>query len=65
MTPDSRFTTIIDDLKMPGVTQNPFFGRRGVSADGKVIAVFLDDSMAFKLGRNTTEQALHHVREHL
>ncbi|HEY1530432.1 MAG TPA: hypothetical protein VGF80_06415 [Galbitalea sp.] len=53
MTPDDRFTQLLDDLKMMGVTQNPFFGRRGLVADGKVIACFLDDSVAFKLGRST------------
>jgi hypothetical protein len=55
MTPDARFTELLDDLKMLGVTQSPFFGRRGITADGKVIAVFLDDSMAFKLGATTPE----------
>ncbi len=53
MTPDARFTELLDDLKMLGVTQSPFFGRRGLVADGKVIACFLDDSVAFKLGRTT------------
>jgi hypothetical protein len=53
MTPDARFTQLLDDLKMLGVTQSPFFGRRGLLADGKVIACFLDDSVAFKLGRTT------------
>jgi TfoX/Sxy family transcriptional regulator of competence genes len=33
---------------MLGVTQSPMFGRRGMMADGKVIAVYLDDSVAFK-----------------
>ena len=55
MTPDARFTEMLDDLKMLGVTQSPFFGRRGITADGKVIAVFLDDSVAFKLGAATPE----------
>lgn len=57
MTPDARFTQLLDELKMLGVTQSPFFGRRGITADGKVIAVFLDDSIAFKLGATTTEHA--------
>jgi hypothetical protein len=57
MTPDARFTELLADLKMLGVTQNPFFGRRGLTADGKVIAVFLDDSMAFRLGVTTPEHA--------
>jgi hypothetical protein len=55
MTPDARFTAIIEDLKMLGVGQNQFFSRRSITADGKVIAVFLDDSMAFKLGTTTAE----------
>ena len=57
MTPDARFTQLLDDLTMRGVTQNPFFGRRGLTADGKVIACFLDDSVAFKLGAATTAHA--------
>jgi hypothetical protein len=57
MTPDARFTELLDDLKILGVTQSPFFGRRGLTADGKVIAVFLDDSAAFKLGAATPEHA--------
>jgi hypothetical protein len=57
MTPDARFTELLDDLKMLGVTQSPFFGRRGLMADGKVIACFLDDSVAFKLGATTQEHA--------
>jgi hypothetical protein len=57
MTPDTRFTELLDDLKMLGVTQSPFFGRRGLVADGKVIACFLDDSVAFKLGATTPEHA--------
>src|ERR1700709_2694649 len=57
MTPDARFTQLLDDLKMLGVIQSPFFGRRGLVADGKVIACFLDDSVAFKLGRNTDAHA--------
>jgi hypothetical protein len=57
MTPDARFTAIVDDLRMLGVGQNQFFSRRGITADGKVIAVFLDDSMAFKLGTTTAEHA--------
>jgi hypothetical protein len=57
MTPDARFTELLDDLKMLGVTQSPFFSRRGITADGKVIAVFLDDSVAFKLGASTPEHA--------
>jgi hypothetical protein len=57
VTADARFTELLDDLKMLGVTQNPFFGRRGMTADGKVIAVFLDDSVAFKLGAATSGHA--------
>ena len=57
MTPDARFTQLLDDLKMLGVTQNAFFGRRGLTADGKVIACFLDDSVAFKLGAGTPQHA--------
>jgi hypothetical protein len=57
MTPDARFTQLLDDLKVLGVTQNAFFGRRGLTADGKVIACFLDDSVAFKLGAGTPEHA--------
>jgi hypothetical protein len=57
MTPDARFTALLDDLAMLGVTQNPFFGRRGMVADGKVIACFLDDSVAFKLGATTAAHA--------
>jgi hypothetical protein len=57
MTPDARFTAVLEGLGMLGVTQSPFFGRRGIMADGKVIAVFLDDSMAFKLGATTPEHA--------
>jgi hypothetical protein len=57
MTPDARFTALLDDLTMLGVTQSPFFGRRGLTADGQVIAVFLDDSVAFKLGVTTPEHA--------
>ena len=57
MTPDARFTQLLDDLKMLGVTQSPFFGRRGLVADGKVIACFLDDSVAFKLGATTRAHA--------
>ena len=55
MTPDARFTEILDDLKMLGVTPSMSFGKRGMTADGKVIACFLDDSMAFKLGASTAE----------
>jgi hypothetical protein len=55
MTPDTRFAQLLDDLKMLGVTQSPFFGKRGLTADGKVIACFLDDSVAFKLGAGTPE----------
>lgn len=55
MTPDARFTELLDDLKMLGVTQSTSFGKRGMTADGKVIACFLDDSMAFKLGATTPE----------
>jgi hypothetical protein len=57
MTPDARFTQLLDDLRMLGVTQNPFFGRRGMLADGKVIACFLDDAVAFKLGSTTRDHA--------
>ena len=57
MTPDARFTQLLDDLKMLGVTQSTFFGRRGLVADGKVIACYLDDSVAFKLGATTTAHA--------
>lgn len=57
MTPDARFTQLLDDLKMLGVTQSAFFGRRGLVADGKVIACFLDDSVAFKLGATTAAHA--------
>jgi hypothetical protein len=55
VTPDARFTHILADLKMLGVTQTASFGKRGMTADGKVIACFLDDSMAFKLGAGTPE----------
>jgi hypothetical protein len=55
MTPEERFTHIVDDLKMLGVTPSTAFGKRGMTADGKVIACFLDDSMAFKLGAVTAE----------
>jgi hypothetical protein len=54
MTPDARFTQILDDLRMLGVSQSTSFGKRGITADGKVIACFLDDSMAFRLGADTT-----------
>ena len=57
MTPDARFTSLLDDLRMLGVTQSTSFGRRGIIADGKVIACFLDDSVAFKLGATTPEHA--------
>ncbi len=57
MTPDARFTELLDDLKMLGVTQSTSFGKRGMTADGKVIACFLDDSMSFKLGASTPEHA--------
>jgi TfoX/Sxy family transcriptional regulator of competence genes len=57
MTPDARFTELLDDLKMLGVTQSTSFGRRGLTADGKVIACFLDDSIAVKLGATTPEHA--------
>jgi hypothetical protein len=57
MTPDARFTQLLDELTMLGVTQSPFFGRRGLVADGKVIACFLDDSVAFKLGATTDAHA--------
>jgi TfoX/Sxy family transcriptional regulator of competence genes len=55
MTPDARFTQILDDLVMLGVTRSTSFGKRGITADGKVIACFLDDSMAFKLGAGSAE----------
>jgi hypothetical protein len=55
LTPDARFTHILENLKMLGVTQSTMFGRRGMMADGKVIAVYLDDSVAVKLGRDTPE----------
>lgn len=55
MTPDARFTHILTDLRMLGVTQSPMFGKRGMMADGKVIAVYLDDSVAFKLIAGTPE----------
>jgi hypothetical protein len=55
MTPDARFTQILDDLVMLGVTRSTSFGKRGITADGKVIACFLDDAMAFKLGAGTAE----------
>jgi hypothetical protein len=55
MTPDARFTLILDNLKMLGVTQSTTFGRRGMMADGKVIAVYLDDAIAFKLIEGTPE----------
>jgi hypothetical protein len=55
VTPDARFTEILDNLRMLGVTQSTMFGRRGMMADGKVIAVYLDDSVAFKLIEGTTE----------
>jgi hypothetical protein len=58
MTPDARFTQLLDDLKMLGVTQSAFFSKRGLTADGKVIACFLDDSVAFKLGASTPEHAV-------
>jgi hypothetical protein len=57
MTPDARFTELLDELKMLGVAQSPYFGRRGMVADGKVIACFLDDAVAFKLGAATPEHA--------
>ncbi len=57
MTPDARFTHILDDLRMLGVTQSTSFGRRGMTADGTVIACYLDDSMAFKLTAGTPEHA--------
>jgi hypothetical protein len=57
MTTDARFTELLDDLKMLGVTQSTSFGKRGMTADGKVIACFLDDSMAFKLGASSPEHA--------
>jgi hypothetical protein len=57
MTPDARFTELLDDLKILGVTQSTFFGRRGMVADGSVIACYLDDSVAFKLGATTTAHA--------
>jgi hypothetical protein len=34
MTPDARFTSLLDDLRMLGVTQSTSFGRRGIMADG-------------------------------
>lgn len=55
MTPDARFTHILSDLRMLGATQSTSFGKRGIVADGKVIACFLEDSMAFKLGAGTPE----------
>jgi hypothetical protein len=55
VTPDARFTHILSDLRMLGATQSTTFGRRGIVADGKVIACFLQDSMAFKLGAETPE----------
>jgi hypothetical protein len=57
MTPDARFTHILGDLKMLGVTQSQMFGRRGMMADGKVIACYLDDSVAFKLIAGSPEHA--------
>ena len=55
MTPDARFTAILDDLKMLGVTQSSMFGKRGMQADGKVFGRILDDAMSFKLGEGTKE----------
>ena len=55
VTPDARFTQIVSDLRMLGVTRTTSFGRSGVMADGKVIAWFLDDSMTFSLGAGTPE----------
>jgi hypothetical protein len=57
MTPDARFAGILDDLKMLGVTRSAMFGRKGMMADGKVIACYLDDSVAFKLIAGTPEHA--------
>ena len=57
MTPDARFTDLLDDLRMLGVTQSTSFGKRGMTADGKVIACFLDDSMSFRLGTGTPAHA--------
>jgi TfoX/Sxy family transcriptional regulator of competence genes len=55
LTPDARFTHILENLGMLGVTQSTMFGRRGMMADGKVIAVYLDDSVAVKLADGTQE----------
>ena len=55
LTPDARFTHILENLRMLGVTQSTMFGRRGMMADGKVIAVYLDDSVAVKLVDGTAE----------
>ena len=57
MTPDARFTELLDDLKMLGVTRSNMFGKRGMMADGQVFARFLDDAMSFKLGADTKEHA--------
>lgn len=57
MTPDARFTKLLDDLRMLGVTQSKMFGKRGMMADGQVFARILDDAMSFKLGAETGAHA--------
>jgi hypothetical protein len=57
MTPDARFTALLDDLKMLGVTQSNMFGKRGMMADGSVFARILDDAMSFKLADGSKEHA--------
>jgi hypothetical protein len=57
MTPDARFESILENLALLGVTRSTTFGKRGVMADGQVIACFLGDAMAFRLGEESRELA--------
>jgi hypothetical protein len=57
MTPDARFESILENLAMLGVTRSTTFGKRGVMADGQVIASFLGDAMSFRLGEGSKELA--------
>jgi hypothetical protein len=54
---ETRFDSIVEDLAMLGVTSGVMFGKRGVAADGKVVAVLLGDTMAFRLGEETPAHA--------
>jgi len=57
MTTTALFRQLHDRLAGSGVELSTVFGDEALTLQGKVVAVLLDHSVAFRLGRGTDEEA--------